>query len=307
MRLIAIKCALALLVLAPSPVRMAAQTRHQPGVLLLAHGGSQTWDANVQAIADDVNKTIPTEVALGMATRASIQAAIDRLEVRGVTAITAVPLFVSSHSSVITATEYLLGLRKDMPPELKIFAGMSHGAGGDHAGHAAAPAEDGTKPIVSPVPIRMTAALDAHPLVAGIVASRAQDISQNPAGEAVVLVAHGPTNNDVNERWLVNLRKIAATVGATAQFASIDAITVRDDAPAEVRDAATRELRDLVSRRLAEGRRILIVPVLLSYGGIEAGIRKRLEGLDYVMATRALAPDPRLVEWVNQQSRIFNR
>jgi hypothetical protein len=38
--------------------------------------------------------------------------------------------------------------------------------------------------------------------------------------------------------------------------------------------------------------------VLLSYGGIEAGIRDRLDGLPYVMADRALAPDPRLAAWV---------
>lgn len=275
------------------------------GVLLLAHGGSAEWDANVAAIGAEVARTTPTEVALGMATRANIQSAVDRLRAADVTEIVAVPLFVSSHSSVITATEYLLGLRKDMPPELRIFATMSHGAAGDHGGHGAA--TDGTKPIVSTVPISMTTALDAHPLVAEIVSSRARDISQNPVGEAVVLVAHGPTDNDINERWLVHLRQIAATVGATARFAGIDAITVRDDAPAEIRDAATRELRELVSRRIAEGRKVLIVPVLLSYGGIEAGIRKRLEGLDYAMTTRALAPDARLVEWVKQQSGLSNR
>jgi sirohydrochlorin ferrochelatase len=272
------------------------------GVLLLAHGGSAAWDANVRAIGSEVDRNTPTEVALGMATRANIQTAVDRLRARAVTEIVAVPLFVSSHSSVITATEYLLGLRTDMPPELKAFAKMSHGSGGDHSAHSAA--EDGTKPIVSLVPIRMTAALDAHPLVADIVSSRARDISQDPSKEAVVLVAHGPTTDEVNDRWLINLRKLASTVSGKARFASVDALTVRDDAPTEIRNAATKELRDLVSRRIAEGRRVLIVPVLLSYGGIEAGIRTRLDGLTYVMATRALAPDPRLAVWVSQQAGI---
>jgi hypothetical protein len=45
---------------------------------------------------------------------------------------------------------------------------------------------------------------------------------------------------------------------------------------------------------------VLIVPLLLSYGGIEKGIRQRLDGLDYVMAQRALMPDDRLREWVRQ-------
>ena len=42
------------------------------------------------------------------------------------------------------------------------------------------------------------------------------------------------------------------------------------------------------------------MPLLLSYGGIEKGIRTRLEGLDYVMAQRALVPDDRMAEWVKR-------
>jgi sirohydrochlorin ferrochelatase len=292
--------ALSLFTLVFSSSTHAQQPQSSPktGVLLLAHGGSEAWNANVQMIADEVDRSLATEVALGMATRASIQSAIERLEARGVTSIVAVPLFVSSHSSVITSTQYLLGLRADMPPALTIFAKMSHGApAATHAGHAM-PAEDGTKPVRARVPLRMSAALDAHPIVSAIVASRATEISTAPASEAVILVAHGPNEDDVNERWLGNLRNIAETVRSHVPFANIDALTVRDDAPAPVREAATRELRALVEKRRAEGRRVLIVPVLLSYGGIEQGIRTRLEGLEYTMATRALAPDSRLVEWV---------
>src|SRR5688572_32764739 len=40
--------------------------------------------------------TMPAEVAFGMATRANLQSAIDKLTARGVTEIVAVPLFVSS-------------------------------------------------------------------------------------------------------------------------------------------------------------------------------------------------------------------
>lgn len=291
---------LALLVMWPVARPAASFT----GVLLLAHGGSSAWDANVQAIAAEVNTTMPTEVALGMATRANIQAAVTRLESRGVARIVAVPLFISTHSSVITSTEYLLGQRKEMPPALKVFATMSHGAGGHggHADHTTDPT-DGTRPVTTRVPIRMTAALDAHPLVADIIIDRTRSISTQPPTEAVVLVAHGPVDDEENDRWLVNLRTLAGGVARSQPFASVDALTVRDDAPAAIRDAATQELRALVQRRTGEGRRVLIVPVLLSYGGIEAGIRKRLDGLTYVMSAQALAPDRRLVDWVRAMAQ----
>lgn len=43
------------------------------GVLLLAHGGSASWDANVRDIAGAVDEVHPTEVAFGMASRSAIQ------------------------------------------------------------------------------------------------------------------------------------------------------------------------------------------------------------------------------------------
>ena len=87
-----------------TPSALHAQPADRGGVLLLAHGGSASWNEHVSALAAKIDPTLPTEVAFGMATRAAIQAAVDRLVARGVTRITAVPLFVSSHSSVITVT-----------------------------------------------------------------------------------------------------------------------------------------------------------------------------------------------------------
>ena len=100
------------------------------GILLIAHGGSAEWNARVAELAAKVNKTMPTEVAFGMATRANLQSAVDRLVSRRATGIVAVPLFVSSWSSVITSTEYLLGQRAAPPAALAAFARMSHGGEG---------------------------------------------------------------------------------------------------------------------------------------------------------------------------------
>jgi hypothetical protein len=55
---------------------------------------------------------------------------------------------------------------------------------------------------------------------------------------------------------------------------------------------------------VSEGHRVLIVPLLLSYGGIEAGIRKRLNGLDYVMAEQGLMPDDRIARWVLETAQL---
>jgi len=270
------------------------------GILLLAHGGRPEWNQRVNALAAALNAERPVEVAFGMATRGAIQSAVDRLAARGVSRIVAVPLFVSSHSSVVTSTEYLLGLRPDMPADLRTFARMSHGHGASHSAEdgSSADPEANLRPVRSTVPIVMTEALNAHPLVADVLQSRAKAMSRAPDREAVILVAHGPVTDEANVRWLSDMRTLAERIESQARFGSIDYLTVRDDAPPAVRDRATAELRALVQRRVAEGRRVLIVPLLLTYGGIEQGIRKRLDGLEYAMAEHALLPDDRIQEWV---------
>jgi sirohydrochlorin cobaltochelatase len=292
----------ALLLVLIAPSRAFAEGA---GILLLAHGGRAEWNAHVLALAEKVDRTRPTEVAFGMATRSNIQAAVDRLAGRGVTEIVAVPLFVSSWSSIITSTEYLLGLRPEAPPELAMYAKMDHSsphASGSHSSHAVPDGRTAalaTTPIVSPMPVRrMTSALNAHPIVAEILTTRARSVSRLPAEEAVVIVAHGPVSDENNEKWLADMRALAHVVASSEPFAAVDCVTLRDDAGKPVRDRSTAELRELVSRRLADGRRVLIVPLLLSYGGIEKGLEARLTGLPYTTTPSALMPDDRLVTWV---------
>ena len=303
-----LKRVFALLLLVSTPA-LAQESSSPEGVLLLAHGGSPDWNARVVALAAALDRTQPVEVAFGMASRPAMQAGVDKLVSRGVKSIVAVPLFVSSHSSVVTSTAYLLGLRADMPKDLAIFAKMNHGShgaapAGEHAHHApSANPADNTRPVTSPVPVRMTDALNRHALVGEILIDRAREISTSPEKEAVIVIAHGPVPDEDNKRWLDDMKTLAAQIDAATPFADVKYLTVRDDAPKPIRDAATAELRQIVQEQIDHGRRVLVVPLLLSYGGIEKGIRQRLEGLDHVMAEHALMPDARLAEWVVQAIR----
>jgi sirohydrochlorin cobaltochelatase len=298
--------ALAILLATAAPAW--AQPASPEGILLLAHGGASDWNERVLDLARAIDQTQPVEVAFGMASRPAIQAAVDKLVARGVTSIAAVPMFISSHSSVVTSTAYLLGARSEIPADLKLFAKMRHGSHGagqaeGHSGDDTAGAPDNTSPVTSPVPIRVTEALNHHALVADILIDRAREISAVAEKEAVIIVAHGPVPDDDNRHWLNDMKILADQIDAATGFAAVKYLTVRDDAPKPVRDAATLELRQLVEEEARLGRRVLIVPLLLSYGGIEKGIRQRLEGLEYRMAERALMPDARLVEWVRQSVR----
>jgi hypothetical protein len=130
-----------------------------------------------------------------------------------------------------------------------------------------------------------------------MTASRAESITRHPGDEAVLIVAHGPNEDKDNRRWLADMASLAARIAGTEQFASVDYLTLRDDAPKPVRDQTTAELRALVAKRTEERKRVLIVPLLISFGGIDRGLRERLEGLTYTMADAGLVPDDRIVTW----------
>ncbi|HYE74461.1 MAG TPA: hypothetical protein VEF04_14075, partial [Blastocatellia bacterium] len=127
--------------------------------------------------------------------------------------------------------------------------------------------------------------------------------SQKPSEETVILVAHGPSPDDENKKWLADMASLADQIKRSSRFRDIRFMTVRDDAEPAIRNQATAELRQLIKSVKAENRKALVVPLLLSYGGIERGIKKRLEGLDYITTNQALLPDPLLAEWVLTSAR----
>ncbi len=288
---------LLLLLLPALPAPATAQTA---GVLLLAHGGRDTWNQEILTMAERIDSTIPVEVAFGMANKRTIEDALDRLAERNISNVVAVPLFVSSHSSVMRATEYLLGSRSDAPPEMEAFGRM---AARRHAAGAEADDDfDWHAPIETTLPISLTSALDGHALVADILVSRALEVSQAPEDEVVVVVAHGPSSEEDNARWLENMQVLADEMRQRTRFSRIEHLTVRDDARTPVREKAAADFRAVVERATQEDKTVLIVPLLLVYGGIETGIRERLEGLEYRMANQALLPDDRLAEWILTQA-----
>ena len=275
----------------------------------MAHGGSKDWNAQVVRVAAEVNRSMPTEVAFGMADRTTLQRGIDELTARGAKRIVAVPLFISSYSSVIECTKYLLGLRHDPPPELSSFTmlampkmtGMTAHPAAD-ASPSEAPALPG--PVRSAVPLRMTPALDDHPLVAQILEDRAAAIAKDPPRDVLILVAHGPTDDRENALWLASMKALARQIAAHTRYARIEYVTLRDDADAPVRDKATAALRRKVEAADAEGYHALVVPLLLSYGGIENGLRRRLDGLEHTLSPQALLPDPRIARWVLDRASL---
>lgn len=267
------------------------------GVLLLAHGahapgaahghaghapaldgGANVWNENVEAVARAIDKRWPAEVAFGMADPQSIQAAVQRLEARGVRDIAVVPLFVSSHSPIIGNSRYILRLQ----PALARTTRLRH-----------------LDQVASSARFRFAAAMDAHPLVSEIVLDRARALATRPEHATVVLIAHGPNDEEENRLWLRDMEAHARFLRERGGFRRALVLTHRNDAPAPVKAAARAAFRREVADAGRQGE-VVVVPLLLSAGGVEAQVEDDLRGLAYRFAP-PLMPHPNVARWVEAQ------
>lgn len=151
---------------------------------------------------------------------------------------------------------------------------------------------DFTSRVKSSVPVRVTAQLGGDPVVAEIILSRAQEISQNSADDVVVIVSHRSKAGS-DKRWVPDLAAAAQQLNRPRRFAMV--VTAALSPEGSEGSAEVAQLRRLLERQIGMARRILVVPVLTSYGGTEAAIKEQLHGLPHEVAKSALMPDDRLV------------
>lgn len=144
----------------------------------------------------------------------------------------------------------------------------------------------------------MLPSLNRQPLATEILLSRAAVLSREPSEEVVMVVAHGPVPNDDDRRWHGEMREFVKFMSGRSKFRRIEYLTARDYAPEPLRLRAAEEPRVIARRTPDERNKVLTVMLLLSFGEIEEGIKKRLEGLTYPMSNQALLPDERLSRWV---------
>ncbi len=262
--------------------------QHGAGILLLAHGAHAghgqhapvgVWNQNVEQLARSLDARRPTEVAFGMADPVAIQAAVNRLERRGISRVAVVPLFVSSHSPIIGNFRYILGLQ----PTLARTTRLRH-----------------LDRVSSAAEFRFAGAMDAHPLISEILLERALAATADPSATTVVLIAHGPNDDEENRLWLRDMNAHSRFLRERGGFRDVTVLTHRNDAPTAVKAEARAAFRQRVAEAARAGTAV-VVPLLLSAGGIEAEVEADLNGLAYRFA-QPLMPHPTLERWVEAQA-----
>jgi hypothetical protein len=245
-----------------------------------------------------------------MADATTLQDAVRKLEARNVRRIGVVRMFVSGESW-LERTEQIFGLRAGAPAAPTAHADHGeHRAHAGHAGHAGhdaasapAPAGHGAHAMAfHRVESRSTFALSSEgladvPGMGKVLAERAAALSKAPAREDVLILAHGPGDDDENARWLAKLDARAAAIRALAPFRRVQVESLREDWP-DKRAIAEQRIRAFVTRASAEGGTAIVLPFRVHGFGPYAQV---LEGLDYVSDGKGLLPHDEVSKWLERQ------
>ncbi|RJP38533.1 MAG: hypothetical protein C4547_04450 [Phycisphaerales bacterium] len=306
----------------------AGCARPKTGILVMAHGGDEHWNEQVQATVEPLRGEQPVEIAFGMAQTSTLRAAVERLEAQGAQRIAVVRMFISGES-FLPETEYILGLRPHLDPlgpahhpaVASVVAHAAHdqhggtdgdqhgstdgdqhgGTDGDpHAGHGTSHAMEPPQPIQTQASLRVSrSGVGESPLIDEILVDRVRALSTDPAGESVLILAHGPGDEAENERWLAHMRLRVQRLHAIGPFRHVHVETLREDWPHR-RAEAERRIRQYVEAGGANGGRVIVVPFRIAGFGPYAEV---LEGLDYVADGRGFCPHPNMTRWIEITAR----
>lgn len=240
------------------------------------------WEQSVLEMIESLRgqSTKDIEVAFGMWSTDCFNLGIERLRekmaARGKTldSLRVIPLYLSSYSPVIEMQKYIFGKRPDLPLPIP------------------------TARIAFQGPIDYRPAIDYNPHLSMILSNRLQHLIQLAREQnyslsqmEVVFVMHGPISEEDNTHWVEMAQKYLRDLSYLLPVGKFHIVSLRDDADRPTRDEATKIFRQFVSGAQEKGGVALVLPYLISKGGIETGILKRLDGLDYIWTGEMILPD----------------
>jgi sirohydrochlorin cobaltochelatase len=271
-------CALVLTSVAPS----AHGSDSTVGVLILAQGGGSHWIKMVKAAVKQADLPYPTQLFFGDCDTArevhELQGDVEALESDGAHSIIAIPLMVSSFSPVARQWKYLLGV--DFQP-----------------GFISNP----SFPLEKHSNIHFMEPLNDSAVMVEILLDRAQEISEQPSKESVVIVSNGAADESDNARWIAILKSLCQRIKERGGFKTVEGFTLRDEATSAVRTQSLATLRNRISGIDEASNRPLVIPLVLFSTGLENRLGLELRGLTYAFNTKTLLPDNRIAEWIRSQ------
>ena len=272
-----------------SDIPMADQPNF--GLLLMAHGGTEEWNEAVLQATAEVTSKYPVEVAFGMADAGSLERSVRRLEKLGVKDVGVVRMFVSGESWY-ERTQQILGTVEGAPQkdasEKPTSTFMPMGFWKIETDINFYISEDGLADATE---------MDE------VIVSRIIRLSQDPAREVAIIIAHGTGSDEEDSRWVEKITQRTVTAKSTLGLHEIKVFTLREDWFAK-RGEAESNIRSY----LEEASRVGLKPVVIPFRVHGFGPYTRvLEGLDYRADELGLLPHQNVNLWVANQAELLRK
>ena len=278
------------------PVRQQAANEHPNyGLLVMAHGAGERWNSAVLDSVSRFDGGFPVEVAFGMADAGSMERAVRRLEERGVEHVGVVRLFISGES-FLQRTEQILGLKTGAPSKTEWVA--------DSSKRRESVMPMGFWKIDTGLTFHLgrEGLADAEEMDA-VLLSRLAALSSHPAREVAMVLAHGPGDDDENQRWVSKISERTQLARDELGLQDIRVFTLREDWALK-REQAEQAIRNYAREADAAGYDVLVVPFrVMGFGPYE----KVLEGIDYRADQTGLLPHANVSSWIHNQARQLKK
>ena len=152
--------------------------------------------------------------------------------------------------------------------------------------------------IESDAKFLMTAHKGAHPLLTEALLDFTNMKSKNPANEVVIIVAHGPEDEEDNIPDLEVLQLHVDRIKAQTDFSDVKVINLQDDAYPPVRKANVKKLRRWITSAQRQGKDVIVTVCTTASFGVQNHIREDLRGLEYAFADQGFSEHANYQKWI---------
>ena len=264
------------------------------GLLIIAHGSpSEQWNQPVIDIENQVKELLKTKnildfdevrVALMEFIEPSIATVVKDMENKGITKVYALPLFIAPSGHSLYDIPTILGLyyNQEIVDDIK---------------------EEGIKIVDTNIKVTVGPTLDYKNVMKDILLDKVKNLSDNPAEEALIILAHGDKNFKPIWEELIN-ETGNYILGKTS-------IEYFDKGFVEVGQSFAIDGVSPIIKASENKKKVIVVGMYLSMGvknmaensgfimmGRTVKSKKMFEGKNIVFLEHGLLPDKRIPEWI---------
>ncbi len=272
-----------LVLLVLSALAAGAQEAKSPvGVVIAAHGApSEQWNTLLRQFADEVDRqmhdqelNMTARIGFLEFARPSIAQAVAELRAVGMERIVVVPIFVTASEHTVWDLPCVLGTAYH-PETMQVLA------------------EEGAELVPPGTPIIVGPPLCCSGLLPQIMLERARELSENPATESVLVLAHGAPK--FAPIWEMHLREVTEALRREGGFAAAAYafVGVGHDGG----EGGLAALQDVMEK----ADRVIVLGLYVAMGAdamVNMWADRLPQGVEVAAAETGLLPHPEINAWV---------